>query len=130
MVTRQRLHYWLIMQLCKVCELGSQRPLPTYTDPRTGANLTSHITIEQAKPEYNLTVLNFSLLLQSAFLSLLRFFFYFICKSKGNLVVYKPEFKLPWFLSCQTYFLRNALIKVISLNFFLLKLHYIYSNFR
>lgn len=61
----------MITLLCKVWKLNFLCPLPTLTDPRAGANLTSHITIEQAKPEYYLTVVKFSLLLLSVFLELL-----------------------------------------------------------
>lgn len=78
----------------KVYKLSFQRPLPTLTDPTTGANLTSHITIEQAEPEYYLTVLKFSLLLLSAFLSLLRVFLCIIF-SEGRKFgeVYKLKFQ-------------------------------------
>ena len=74
------------MLLCKVWKLSFQCPLPALTDPTTGANLTSHIAIEQAKLEYYLTVLKFSLLLLSVFLELLGIFlFCFIFHSKENL---------------------------------------------
>lgn len=33
MVTCQRLHYWTIILLCKVCGLSIQCPLPALTDP-------------------------------------------------------------------------------------------------
>lgn len=76
MVTCLRLHlYWTIMILCKVHKLSFQHPLPTLTDPGTGANLTSHITIEQVKPVYYLTVLKFPVPFLSVFLPLLGIFF-------------------------------------------------------
>lgn len=78
MVTCQRLHYWLIMLLCDVWKLSFQCPLPALTDPTTGANLTSHITIEQVKAECYLTVLTFVLLLLSLFLLFLGIFL-FVC---------------------------------------------------
>lgn len=62
--------------LCKVCKLSFHSPLPALTDTRIGANLTSHITIGQTMPEDYLTVLKFSFLLASAFLSLLGIFFF------------------------------------------------------
>lgn len=83
MVTCQRLLYWKMTILCKACKLSFQFPLLTLTDPGTGANLTSHITTEQAKPVYYLAVLKFSLPSLSAFLPLLGIFFFF--QSKGNL---------------------------------------------
>ena len=72
------------MLLCKVWKLNFLCPLPTLTDPMTDANLTSRIRIEQAKPEYYLTAVKFSLLLLSVILELLRTFC-FIFHSKENL---------------------------------------------
>lgn len=96
MVTRQRLHYWIIMLLCKVWKLSFQCSLPTLTDPTTGANLTSHMAIEQAKLEYYLTVLKFSLLLLSVFLELLGIFcfvlFFTVKKIWKSLWTQLPKF--------------------------------------
>lgn len=85
MVTCHWLHYWIIILLCKACKLGSQCLLPTLTGPRTVANLTSHITIEQTESEYYLSVFKFSHVLLSASYHFFGLFVCFTIQSKGNL---------------------------------------------